>query len=895
MTKVSRRAAAAALAVVALCAALAIAAKPWRHSATTTRAFALEAQGAENPGAESADFLTAAAQFAEARTAPSGIVNPGAYSGAYAQLTGLTTSPGSWSEVTAVKYDADDPDYRDYQSNSGGGAGLVTGRIVGLAADNSGDVYAAGAAGGVWRSTTGGGNWTPIADGLPSLSSGDLQLASDGSLWYATGEANTGGTTYVGSGVYRLANPKTVQFTPATRVGGNELESTTINSLRFTSDRVWASTLRGVWYHSLSNLSASWVLAYAPNPGYLPASLQAYSTTQSGFGSISTSSETNAPYKNIVNDIAIDPKNASHVVAAIGWRSGDTYNGFYETTDNGVTWTKINPQGGLDGTDIGNVTFAFAKDGSKLYVINQSPRKINSNASVQNTYLDGVYVSKTGSLTGPWNKIASSGQLGSTSTGSALFANYGQGYSPGVQAWYNQFLLVDPNDADHVYLGLEEVYETKDGGSSWTTVGPYWNFYFDCWNVNVLYPPNGASGANGCPLSTHSDQHSIAVGKVGNKTYVYVGNDGGIYRRPLNGTTNRAGNATDWESLNDGTIDALQYYAVGVGKVAGPSRPDISSGENVLVSGGLQDNGGSLLRPGAGNKMVSPFGGDGGDVLVDPNNGCNILQEYVVLSLTVTQTCANPGDPQALVDPSKTTSFKVSPPDVNARFIAPFTANATNIDEWLAGGNSLWVQTQGFAIRSGSAWKRAYTRANPAQVYTAVAMRGNVAVGAWCGTCNNAGFTRGITIGHRDASQPSGWSFAEASTTGLPNRYVGGVAVGPDGSVYAVLNGFSRRFTEGEGAGFGHVFKWNGTSWDDISTNFPDIPANSIKVLPAGGILVATDLAVIYRPAGSTQWQRLGSGLPLTVAMYLTIGPDNNVYAATHGRGIWRIPVPAAG
>ena len=33
----------------------------------------------------------------------------------------------------------------------------------------------------------------------------------------------------------------------------------------------------------------------------------------------------------------------------------------------------------------------------------------------------------------------------------------------------------------------------------------------------------------------------------------------------------------------------------------------------MIVSGGPQDNGGSLLRPGSG-KMVSNFGGDGGDV-----------------------------------------------------------------------------------------------------------------------------------------------------------------------------------------------------------------------------------------------------------------------------------------
>jgi len=74
----------------------------------------------------------------------------------------------------------------------------------------------------------------------------------------------------------------------------------------------------------------------------------------------------------------------------------------------------------------------------------------------------------------------------------------------------------------------------------------------------------------------------------------------------------------------------------------------------------LQDNGGSLLLPedliGNGT-MGSPFGGDGGDTLVDPNDGCTILQEYVFLAMQVTENCGrsdgtvrsvrdiDPGDP----------------------------------------------------------------------------------------------------------------------------------------------------------------------------------------------------------------------------------------------------------
>jgi hypothetical protein len=39
----------------------------------------------------------------------------------------------------------------------------------------------------------------------------------------------------------------------------------------------------------------------------------------------------------------------------------------------------------------------------------------------------------------------------------------------GAQAWYNQDLAVHPANSKHVYAGLEEVFETSDGGSTWNT------------------------------------------------------------------------------------------------------------------------------------------------------------------------------------------------------------------------------------------------------------------------------------------------------------------------------------------------------------------------------------------------------------------------------------------
>lgn len=72
--------------------------------------------------------------------------------------------------------------------------------------------------------------------------------------------------------------------------------------------------------------------------------------------------------------------------------------------------------------------------------------------------------------------------------------------------------------------------------------------------------------------------------------------------------------------------------------------------------------------------------------------------------------------------------------------------------------------------------------------------------------------------------------------------------------------------------------------------DFPDVPASSIKMLSSGAIVVGTDLGVMYSAAGGSSWQRLGgASLPVTTVLDVEVRPDGYIYAATHGRGIWRI------
>jgi hypothetical protein len=183
---------------------------------------------ADDDGNEADEIAEGADQYAEARTSP-GVVAPGAYGAAWRDLTNLPSTGGRWRNITDLPYNSDDPRYRDIDSNSSGGSGDVTGRMAALAADDDGYVYAGSAGGGVWRSRTGGGHWQPISDRLPSQSTGALALDGKGRLWLGTGEATTNADAYLGSGVYVLTHPHHGAFTTRSRVGGDELESTTIH------------------------------------------------------------------------------------------------------------------------------------------------------------------------------------------------------------------------------------------------------------------------------------------------------------------------------------------------------------------------------------------------------------------------------------------------------------------------------------------------------------------------------------------------------------------------------------------------------------------------------------------------------------------------------------------
>jgi hypothetical protein len=718
------------------------------------------------------------------------------------------------------------------------------------------------------KSGDGGQHWTPLTDSQATLSIGALLVTGAGrtyTVYAGTGEANTNSDSYAGVGVIASTDGGSSWH----QVGGAELNGALIFRLAQDGTTLFAATSHGLYSFDITS-STNWTAVLQPA------------------GPPADGKNFNLVVGNMITDVAVRPgTNGKQVVAVAGWRAGSPTNGLYVSNDGGAHFGHLaNPQGWVPAKVEGRTTLAYSATGDRAYAVVQSPYLLNVGTN-GHTLLQGVYASNNGDPNGPWTKIASANKL--AASGSAQFLpRIGKGYQPGIQAWYNQFLAVDPANKDHLYLGLEEVYETQNGGAGWNTIAPYWNFGFKCFSYS---PFEGTCDHN----QAHSDQHAaiIANGKL------YIGNDGGVYARAL---SNHA--VGDWTNLN-AHLDALQYYGAQ------------GSGDSTIY-GGMQDNGSAKVFPTNGTVLddtskpitvnsVQVFGGDGGYTLVDPTNSNDVITEYTGLAAAKsTDGGAN--------------WHTIAPPDPDPRFIAPINMDRTDPSHLVAGGAIVWNSEAGIAgttVGTGTStdWQnifdvRTARGGNPTSQVTAldaVTIAGTQYVAAaWCGPCNpsfpgGGGFEAGIVMlsnsggsWHATAQECTGG--ASCPSAGLPNRYITGIKIdtADPSHAYLSLSGYSRHWIIGpDDPGVGHVFQTTtgGTNWTDVSGDLPDAPMNDI-LFENGKLVAASDVGVFTSSDNGTSWSRLGPNLPNVVVDQLTIDPNGTIVAATHGRGIWTIHAP---
>ena len=454
-----------------------------------------------------------AEQYTQERTAPGDSVSAAALVAARQAAARMPTAKASVREVTHQKYDAEPEGYTDpYWSNKGAGFGVVSGRTTALATD--GNTYYAGAAdGGVWKSTNAGRTWHSIWDHRASLSIGALLRAT---------------TTRCGSAPVRptpTATPTAASACSAPRTAARPSSASAVPSCQ---------TPRSTGSATTASVTST------PRPARASTA-----TRRVQLGLLDAGAQAGPEPDRLALQHLDDHRRRRPPPHARPRRAGRAGLAQRVVVQRLLPLhhrrrqrlvPKITPDGDIDATDIGRTTLAYSSSGSRLYALVQSPAELLAGDDKPAGRLRSA---RTATRPVRGRMIAGLDKL--DNSGSALRGP--DGYHVGVQAWYNQALARRPGDPNHVYVGLEEVFETtqrrrRPGRPPAPTGTSAW-----------------PAATYSCPTTTHPDQHALAFGR----RQVVIGNDGGIYSRPCG----RAATATGDKNA---TLRTLQYYDAGAGQ-----------------------------------------------------------------------------------------------------------------------------------------------------------------------------------------------------------------------------------------------------------------------------------------------------------------------------------------
>jgi PKD repeat protein len=252
--------------------------------------------------------------------------------------------------------------------------------------------------------------------------------------------------------------------------------------------------------------------------------------------------------------------------------------GMFKSTDNGITWNNVLS------SFAGAQDFCFKpNDPNTLYVVNNTGLYTSTNGGAN------FNIATIAGTIDAYNRIAVTAAnpnyvylvtAGNStadilrSTDAGVTFNTQQSAIPvSSQGWYDMAVGASPTNADEVYFGILNLYQSLDGGVTGTEINSWSN--------------------SSQPTYTHADIHSISY--YGNN--MYVCSDGGLYK-----STNGANSFTDLSTQ----LPIAQIY-----------RLSGSVYDKGVIAAGLQDNGGFCYTNG-GWKIYN--GGDGMDNAVNSNN-----------------------------------------------------------------------------------------------------------------------------------------------------------------------------------------------------------------------------------------------------------------------------------
>jgi len=529
--------------------------------------------------------------------------------------------------------------------------------------------------------------------------------------------------------------------------------------------------------------------------------------------------------------------------AAVGLRCGQPTTLFL-STDLGATWNPITNAGNVFNAN-GRTTLGVALPGDSVVYAYSSTQ---TDAAMRD-----VYRSADGGQTWVANGVNSTKIPTNPVTGPSVMPNMDICHA---QCWYNQMILVDPQDATRntVWIGGDlATARTTNGGGTWT-VKTWWLY-----NQDPTLP------------YAHADHHAAAFKTTGTPT-VILGNDGGLNISEDNGTTFSS-------DKNNGLVTKLFYTVAG-----NPLLPNV-------VIGGTQDNG-TRLRTDNGTTYNQVIGGDGMGTAYSQANTNTVMGSSQGSGIRMNFTNSPPDFIQnwvargALADAAGAGFFTATIPapaglDATGKVFFHFT----NSRVWRTTNGGLTFTMIGSATAPNSPGLPAgrVFRSSPYNLGVSPTDLNVIALGA------GGGFL--------DVTTNGGASWTDLNLIALVPGYQGFVTnvTWQDSQTLWITSVAqapgSARVIKATAAGN----NWAAPSFSVMQNGLPDLPVTRVYFDPRDSsrntIYAATHVGIYSTTDGGANWAPYGKGLPTVRVNDIYMPPDGGfIRIATYGRGIWELP-----
>lgn len=333
---------------------------------------------------------------------------------------------------------------------------------------------------------------------------------------------------------------------------------------------------------------------------------------------------------------------------------------------------------------------------------------------------------------------------------------------------------------------------------------------------------------------THADIHLLRY----YNNELYTGTDGGFYK-----SNDGANTFTD---LTEG-LDITQFY-----------RISISQQSSSKIAGGTQDNGGFSYTSGTWRNY---HGGDGMESVIDPNND-NFYYGFMQYGANLFVS-SNSG--LSLTNQISAPSAETGPNDNGGNWITPLSINS--LSEIYAGFSRIYKL-------DGSSW-----------------------------SAISPSFGSNVNVLEIDPSSPDNMYVAINNTlrksTDRAVSFLNVETFPSNITSIEVNNNYSNIvYVTTSGSSSGKVFKSTngGLDFIDITGSLPSVTKNIIKHTEGdinNTLYLGTSIGMYRYDDISAVWEVFENNLPNTPVLDLAISTvDNNISAATFGRGVWRTDLP---